>query len=73
MKISKILHVVSVVVGVAGIVALVGAYIAGPSGTVFGFNQNHLFIDAGISILIAIWLQLATLHHMMLEKKGEIV
>ncbi|TAK58580.1 hypothetical protein EPO14_01920 [Patescibacteria group bacterium] len=73
MKISKILHVVSVIVGVAGIVALVGAYIAGPSGTVFGLNQNHLFIDAGIRILIAIWLQLATLHHMTLEKKGEIV
>lgn len=73
MKISKILHVVSVVVGVAGIVALVGAYSAGPDGTAFGFTQNHLFIDAGISILIAIWLQLATVHHMMLEKKGEVV
>lgn len=73
MKLSKLFHVLSVIAGVAGIVALVGAYSAGPNGTVFGFSQNHLFIDAGIQILIAIWLQLATLHHMMLERKGEIV
>ena len=48
MKLSKVLHVLSVIAGVAGVVALVGAYIAGPSGTMFGFTQNHLFVDAGL-------------------------
>jgi hypothetical protein len=30
-------------------------------------------VSALFFLLIAIWLQLATIHHMMLEKKGEIV
>src|SRR5574338_432787 len=29
--------------------------------------------DKAIKELIAIWLQIATIHHMMLEKKGEII
>ena len=73
MKLSKIFHVLSVIAGLAGFIALVGAYIAGPNGMVMGFTQNHLFIDAGIRLLLAVYLQLATIHHMMLEKKGEIV
>lgn len=73
MKLSKVFHVLSVIFGLAGIVALVGAYGAGPSGTVMGFTQNHLFIDAGIRILVAIWLQLATFHHMKLEEKRELI
>ncbi|MEK7063341.1 MAG: hypothetical protein AAB955_01455 [Patescibacteria group bacterium] len=73
MKLSKVLHLLSIIAGIAGVVALVGAYIAGPTGTVLGFTQNHLFIDAAIRILLAIWLQLATLHHMKLEEKGEII
>ncbi len=32
MKLSKILHVLSIIAGLAGVVALVGAYIAGPTG-----------------------------------------
>lgn len=73
MKLSKIFHLLSIGAGVAGIIALVGAYIAGPNGTVMGFTQNHLFIDAGIRMLVAIWLQLAALHHMKLDEKGRIL
>lgn len=70
MKLSTLFHVLSIVAGVAGVVALFGAYIAGPEGEVLGFTQNHLFIDAGVRIMLAIWLQLATIHHMKLEEKG---
>lgn len=73
MKLSKVFHVVTIIVGLAGVVALVGAYIAGPTGTILGFTQEHLFKDAGIRILLAILLQLATMHHMKLEEKGEIL
>ncbi len=73
MKLSKLFHIVSVVSGCAGVVALLGAWSAGTTGTAFGFTQPHLFIDAIVLVLIAIWLQLATMHHIMLEKKGEIV
>ncbi len=52
MKLSKLFHVISIIAGLAGITALVGAYIAGITGEIFGFSQNHLFIDAGLRILL---------------------
>lgn len=71
MKISKVLHVVSVMVGFLGILALIGAWCASKQGLVLGMDETHLFRDATVLVLIAIWLQLGTMHHMMLEKKGE--
>ncbi len=73
MKLSKILHVVSVVAGFWGVLALIGAWLAGENGTIWGFSQQHCFYDAIILVLIAIWSQLGAMHHMMLEKNGEIV
>ena len=73
MKISKVLHVVSVLVGLTGVVMLLGAWTAGEGSTAFGLNQAHLFMDAIVLTLIAIWLQLGTMHHMKLEEKGEII
>ncbi len=70
MKISKILHVVSVIVGFVGVIAFVGAIIG---NRVFGITKIDALLCAAILILIAIWTQVATIHHMMLEKKGEIV
>lgn len=71
MKISKVLHVVSVMAGFLGVLALVGAWCASKQGLVLGMDETHLFRDATVLVLIAIWLQVATMHHMMLEKKGE--
>lgn len=62
MKLSKVFHVASVVPGVLGVLAFFGVW----GGTMFGGSAILL-------VLVAIWLQLATIHHMMLEKKGEIV
>jgi len=47
---------------------------SGISG-MMGGGQGYMSMPVGsiTLILIAIWLQLATIHHMMLEKKGEIV
>ena len=73
MKISKALHVVSVISGFLGVVALIGAWCASRNGPVWGMSEAHLFMDAIVLVLIAIWLQIATMHHMMLEKKGEII
>jgi len=56
-----------------GIAALLGAWYASINGEVFGMNEAHLFNDAIVLILIAIRVQLAAIHHMMLEKKGEIL
>lgn len=73
MKLSKLMHVVSVVVGLAGVVVFASAILGGSDNLVFGITKVDALLCAAILILIAIWLQMATIHHIMLEKHGEIV
>ncbi len=73
MKISKTLHVSSVVVGVAGIItAIVGATMS-EGALVWGITREHWLFCSGLLMLIAVWFLLGAMHHIMLEKKGEIV
>lgn len=78
MKISKVLHVASVISGVLGVLRLFGAsgggMMSGFSG-MMGYGQGYESMLMGSIgfFLIAIWLQIAAIHHMMLEKKGELV
>ena len=73
MKFSKLMHVASVIVGLVGVVVFAGAILGGSDNLVFGITKVDALLCAGILILIAIWTQIATIHHMILEKKGEIV
>ncbi len=73
MKLSKPLHVTSVIVGAIGVVAFIGAVLGGGDNVIFGVTKVDALLCAGILILIALWLQLATIHHVMLERRGEIV
>lgn len=73
MKPSKLMHVGSVVVGFTGVIVFAGALLYGADDLVFGITKFDALLCAAILILIAIWGQVATIHHMMLEKKGEIV
>ena len=76
MKLSKIMHVLSVVSGVAAVItfAAMGLAVLGGSGDyVFGVTRIDALLCVVILILIAIWLQIATMHHMMLEKRGEVI
>jgi hypothetical protein len=73
MKLSKLLHVTSVIVGVIGVITFIGAMLGGGDNIVFGVTKIDALLCAGILILIAIWIQIATIHHMALEKRGEIV
>jgi uncharacterized protein YacL len=73
MKTSKVIHVVSVMVGLIGVVSFLAAVFGGADNSVLGVTKVDALLCAGILILIATWLQVATIHHMMLEKKGEIV
>ncbi len=73
MKLSKLMHVTSVIVGIAGVIVFAGTLLGGSDNVVFGITKVDALLCAGILILIAIWLQIATIHHMMLEKRGEIV
>ena len=41
MKKSSFIHGVSIVTGIWGALALIGAWLAGDNGTIFGFSQLH--------------------------------
>lgn len=73
MKLSKLMHITSVIVGFAGVVIFAAAILGGADNLVFGVTKVDALLCAGILILIAIWLAIGTIHHMMLERRGEIV
>ena len=78
MKLSKVMHVLSVISGFLGVLSFLGLFgggmMSGFSG-MMGYGQGYTSMPIGgiVLILIAIWLQIATIHHMMLEKKGEVI
>ena len=74
MKLSKILHVVSVVMGLIGITMSAWVVLFWPVDAVwFRVTRNVMMFCSITSILAAIWLQIGTIHHMMLEKQGEVI
>ncbi len=73
MKLSKLLHVASVVAGFTGVLTFAVALLGGADNSVLGVTKIDALLCSAILILIAIWVQLATIHHMMLERKGEII
>jgi len=73
MKLSKLMHVGSVIIGFDGVIVFASAMFNGADNLVFGITKFDALFCAAILILIAIWGQIGTIHHMMLEKKGEII
>ena len=53
MKISKMLHVVSVMVGLIGVISFLGAVLGGADNSVFGVTKVDALLCAGILVLIA--------------------
>ncbi|MHB8871477.1 MAG: hypothetical protein ACYC5G_03415 [Candidatus Doudnabacteria bacterium] len=73
MKLSKIMHVVSVIIGFAGVITFVSAILGGSDNVVFGVTKLDALFCSAILLLVAIWTNIGTIHHMMLEKHGEII
>ena len=76
MKLSKLFHTLSALSGIAGVITFIIISFwspSGPSELVFGVTKIHALLCVVILLLGAIWLQIATIHHMMLEKNGEII
>ena len=67
------MHVMSVIVGFAGVITFAAAILGGADNLVFGVTKVDALLCSGILVLIAIWVQIGTIHHMMLEKRGEII
>lgn len=57
------LTTLSIVAGALGVLALLGAWLAGPRELFFGLTEQHLFADAAVLLLIAIWLKLGAIYH----------
>jgi len=74
MKLSKLFHVLSVLLGLIGVVMWTVAILAWPAGVIrFGMPREVMLLCAGLSLLTAIWLLIGAMHHITLEKAGEIV
>lgn len=67
MKLSRLIHIISIIVGMVGVLALIGAWAAGSDGQAFGLSQAHLFNDAIVLELIAIAAAVCTLVRLQLE------
>ena len=68
MKWSPILHGISAITGVLGLLALIAAWIAG-AGNFLGFSQEVHFNDAKTLLLASIAFGIGTLIHLKEEKK----
>jgi hypothetical protein len=76
MKLSKALHVISVVAGLIGVLMWFQLIFAWFTAATWFAVTHDLMLMIGCTIfsfLAAIWLQIATIHHMMLEQRGEII
>jgi hypothetical protein len=76
MKLSKLMHVLSVIAGVAGVITFIAIGFASfgkGEELVFGVTKIDALLCVVVLLLIATWLQIATIHHIMLEKRGEVV
>ncbi len=73
MKLSKLMHVGSVIAGLIGVITFVSALIGGSDNLVFGVTKVDALLCSTILILMAIWFVLGAMHHIMLEKKGEVM
>ena len=71
MKLSKLMHVGSVIAGLVGVITFATALIGGSDNLVLGVTKIDALLCSAILILMAIWFVLGAMHHMMLEKNGE--
>lgn len=71
MKLSKLLHVGSVIAGLIGVGTFAAAILGGGDNLVFGVTKVDALLCSTILILMAIWFVLGAMHHMKLERNGE--
>lgn len=67
---SSFIHGVSIVTGIWGALALIAAWIAGQSGTFWGFSQSHLFNDAIVLTLLSVSGGVCAIYRRSLEREG---
>ena len=71
--ISKATHILSVIAGVLGIVAVITGVSMGADTILLGINREHWLFCSMILFLMAIWFGLSAVHHLKLEDKNRII
>lgn len=71
MKKSTLMHGVSIVAGIWGFLALIGAWLAGENGTIWGLSQQHCFNDAIVLTLISISAGVCAIYKRGLENENK--
>lgn len=70
MQRAKFMHGASVLAGILGALALIGAWLAGEEGRTIGLTQSHLYNDAIVLQLVAISAGICAIYRRQLEKEG---
>lgn len=70
MKKSSMMHAVSIITGIWGFLALIGAWIAGQNGTIWGWTQEHCYINAAILMLVSISAGVCAVYRRQIEREG---
>ena len=64
------MHVTGIIISIVGVIALVGAWIAGANGTLAGLSQQHLYWDALNLQLVGIAAGVCALVRRQIEKEN---
>jgi hypothetical protein len=67
MRTSSLIHGISIVAAIWGVLALIGAWLAGENGRIFGFTQLHCFYDAIILELISVSAGVCAIYRRQIE------
>lgn len=70
MEKSIFIHGVSVVTGIWGFLALVGAWLAGENGRIWGFSAQHCYNDAIVLTLMSISAGVCAMYRRDVERGG---
>lgn len=69
MKKSSLMHSVSIISAIWGVLALIGAWIIGQGGTIWGWTQEHCYTNSIILILISISAGICALYRRQIERE----
>ena len=65
------MHIASIIFAIWGVLALIGAWIAGNGGTIFGWTQEHCYINAIILLLISVSAGVCAIYRRQLERGNQ--
>ena len=69
-KWSGKMHVATFIVASLGTLSLIAAWFIGDAGRIFGLDREHLYLNAGVLLMLAIVLGVGTIIHLLEEGRS---